>query len=56
MKYILPMTILISVLFYSRLNIGEQFTMIDTPGFGDNMENEERTIDELVDVLKNNVR
>ena len=56
MKHILPMAILISVLFYSRLNIGEQFTMIDTPGFGDNMENEEKTIDELVEVLKNHVR
>ncbi len=31
------------------------FTMIDTPGFGDDLENEERTIDELVDVLKNKV-
>ena len=31
------------------------FTMIDTPGFGDDLENEERTIDELVDVLKNQV-
>ena len=29
--------------------------MIDTPGFGDDLENEERTIDELVDVLKNKV-
>ena len=34
---------------------GSQFTMIDTPGFGDDLENEERTIDELVDVLKNKV-
>jgi septin family protein len=31
------------------------FTMIDTPGFGDDLENEERTIDELVNVLKNKV-
>ena len=30
--------------------------MIDTPGFGDDLENEERTIDELVDVLKNQVK
>ena len=34
---------------------GSQFTMIDTPGFGDDLENEERTIDELVEVLKNKV-
>ncbi len=30
--------------------------MIDTPGFGDDLENEERTIDELVNVLKNEVK
>ena len=30
--------------------------MIDTPGFGDDLQNEERTIDELVDVLKNDVK
>ena len=37
------------------LATGSMFTMIDTPGFGDDLENEERTIDELVDVLKNKV-
>ena len=31
-------------------------TVIDTPGFGDSLENEENTIDELVDVLKNRVK
>ena len=31
-------------------------TIIDTPGFGDDLENEESTIDELVDVLKNQVK
>ena len=30
--------------------------MIDTPGFGDDLQNEERTIDELVDVLKNDIK
>ena len=30
--------------------------MIDTPGFGDDLQKEERTIDALVDVLKNDVR
>lgn len=31
-------------------------TIIDTPGFGDDLANEEKTIDELVDVLKNQVK
>ena len=31
-------------------------TIIDTPGFGDSLENETKTIDELVDVLKNQVK
>ena len=31
-------------------------TVIDTPGFGDSLENEENTIDELVDILKNRVK
>ena len=31
-------------------------TIIDTPGFGDDLENEARTIDELVNVLKNEVK
>jgi len=39
----------------TSLEIGPRFTMIDTPGFGDDLVNEERTIDELVDVLKNKV-
>ena len=35
---------------------GSLVTVIDTPGFGDSLENEENTIDELVDVLKNRVK
>ena len=31
-------------------------TIIDTPGFGDDIENEQNTIEELVDVLKNKVK
>ena len=31
-------------------------TIIDTPGFGDDIENEQNTIEELVDVLKNQVK
>ena len=38
------------------LGNGAQVTIIDTPGFGDDLENEEQTIDELVDVLKNQVK
>ena len=30
--------------------------MIDTPGFGDELENEETTIDDLVEVLKNDIK
>lgn len=35
---------------------GSLVTIIDTPGFGDDLVNEEKTIDELVDVLKNQVK
>ena len=31
-------------------------TIIDTPGFGDDLENEQETIEELVDVLKNQIK
>ena len=36
--------------------LGTKVTVIDTPGFGDDIENEEQTIEELVDVLKNQIR
>ena len=35
---------------------GTKFTVIDTPGFGDDIENEEQTIEELVNVLKNQIK
>ena len=35
---------------------GERVTIIDTPGFGDELDKEEKTIDDLVDVLKNEVK
>ena len=35
---------------------GANFTVVDTPGFGDDLGREETTIDELVDVLKNKVK
>ena len=34
----------------------ERVTIIDTPGFGDELDKEEKTIDDLVDVLKNEVK
>ena len=36
--------------------LGPMVTIIDTPGFGDDIENEQNTIEELVDVLKNQVK
>lgn len=38
------------------LGNGSRVTIIDTPGFGDDLEHEEETIDELVDVLKNQIK
>ena len=35
---------------------GPEVTIIDTPGFGDDIENEQQTIEELVDVLKNQIK
>jgi len=35
---------------------GPNVTIIDTPGFGDDIENEQITIDELIDVLKDEVK
>lgn len=35
---------------------GAQFTVIDTPGFGDDLLKEEKTIEDLVNVLKNEIR
>ena len=35
---------------------GPPLTVVDTPGFGDDLEQEERTIDELVEVLKDRVK
>ena len=34
----------------------ERVTIIDTPGFGDELDKEEKTIDDLVDVLKNGLK
>ena len=36
--------------------LGPKVTIIDTPGFGDKTENEQETIDELVNVLKNEIK
>ena len=36
--------------------LGPEVTIIDTPGFGDDIENEQQTIEELVDVLKNQIK
>ena len=35
---------------------GPKVTIIDTPGFDDKIETEQKTIDNLVDVLKNDVK
>ena len=35
---------------------GESFTVIDTPGFGDELSEEEKTIDGLIDSLKDRVK
>ena len=48
---------LFSELLNSLFNfLAPKVTIVDTPGFGDNTENEEQTIDELVDVLKNEIK
>ena len=36
--------------------LDEDVTIIDTPGFGDDIEEDERTVNELVDTLKNDVK
>ena len=35
---------------------GESFTVVDTPGFGDELAKEEKTIDDLIDSLKDRVK
>ena len=35
--------------------IGPEFTIIDTPGFGDSDNDDDELIDEMMDVLKNNI-
>ena len=48
---------LFSELLNSLFNfLAPKVTIVDTPGFGDYTENEEQTIDELVDVLKNEIK
>jgi len=36
--------------------LGESFTVIDTPGFGDNLNQTEKTIDNLVETLRDSVK
>ena len=45
-----------AILYHFENISGERVTIIDTPGFGDELDKEEKTIDDLVDVLKNEVK